>query len=66
MMSRAIYRAKLQWKLEELSYMTCSSLGYSGPLVEELPDGEGAWIKCQDELEVLGILLDERGNTSTS
>eukprot|EP00973_Karenia_brevis_P073182 10166105-Karenia_brevis.AAC.1 len=63
MISRAIYKVKLGWKLEELEYITSSNIGDAGPLIDELPDGEGAWIRYAEELEVLGMLLDPRGNS---
>eukprot|EP00973_Karenia_brevis_P075488 10484868-Karenia_brevis.AAC.1 len=32
MLSRSIYKVKLQWKLEELAYITSSNVGSAGPL----------------------------------
>eukprot|EP00973_Karenia_brevis_P042596 5896741-Karenia_brevis.AAC.1 len=66
MASKKVYAGKLQWKLEALEYITGSNIESCAPLVQELPDGEGAWIKYVDELEVLGVLLDRRGGTNAS
>ena len=66
MMSRAVYKAKFKWKREELSYIAGLSAGAMEHLIEELPDGEGAWIKPKQELEALGVMLDRRGNTCIS
>ena len=66
MVTKEIYSEGLKWKTSELHAMRGSNLPAFADKRIVLPDGETALIRFREQLEVLGVMLDRRGSTSTS
>eukprot|EP00973_Karenia_brevis_P086506 11997260-Karenia_brevis.AAC.1 len=66
MLSQILYKGSLRWKSSELSFMPGSNFQDIGDIGLILPDGKKAVLQHKRQIEVLGIMLDQRGSTEAS
>ena len=66
MLTDKLYAIFLKWKTEELTFITGSNITGVSDRVVQMPDGKSATVRWCTEMQVLGVMLDQKGDTLAS